>query len=119
MNITKNILNDYKLYNANITEKIEILRKNIFDYNQTIISFLNSSVEQKLTNLSVDLYIEQTIDNLNELMQSFKTIEQNKTYFYQDIEELQYIANTVDTLRNGIDGELKDIQDYTKKYIKK
>ena len=117
-NITKIILNDYKLSNADITEKIKILRENILDYNRTIISFLNSSVEQRLTKLSGYFYPEKIDDNLNELVQSFQTIINNTEYFYEDTDELDYVIETVRAFKSKVGGELNDINEYTKNILK-
>lgn len=71
---TKNMLNDYKLYNDNITKKIEIFRNHYSDYNQAIKNYFNSFVNQikeKLNKFFCPIMMEGELKQLKDTLKKF------------------------------------------------
>ena len=91
------------------------------NYNQTILEYLNLDYEKIASGYDIsEEYWNNFKSNLDELINSFKMISQNKDKILEFPQELDYIINTLESfINNDLKLIFEDINNYSKNLLTK
>ena len=101
------------LPNNDITEHKNKIKKYLDNYNQTLLNYLNLDVDKLFPNFTFSNEFYNKFNHTqNELINSFETLQKNKSLIIQYPEEIDYIFNTIESFKNDIPQIFEDINQY-------